>query len=269
MLLFAKGKSTMRKVEFDYPVRTMTYRTVGERHLQLYVFEPEQLKPDRPAILFFNGGSFQQYGPTPAQFQHQADYFASQGIIAICVDYRNGDDEGFSPIQAICDAKSAIRKVRASAGELGIDPNKIAVCGASAGGYIAVSSIMLQHVEDEPDPTRHTPDALIVFAAGMDGIDIMGRLYPELLDTAEQLSPLHNVKACLPPTLWMCGTADPIFEQNQRFVDRMNSCGNNILFKIYNGMEHGFFNYGRHENKCFQETSAEIRRFLASLGYTT
>jgi acetyl esterase len=261
------GESTMRIVEFDYPVKQLIYKTVGDRNLILYVFEPENRGVNKPAILFLNGGSFHKGPLSPAQFQHQAKYFSSQGMIAICVDYRNGHDEGFTPIQAICDVKSAVRWVRKNSEELGIDQNKIVICGASAGGYIAVSSLMFQDIEDEFDSTDHTANALVIFAAGMDGVDIMERKCPALLDIAEELSPIHNVKLCLPPTLWMCGTADELFEQNKEFTKLMIEEGNNIVFKTYKDMEHGFFNYGRHENKYLHDTKIEIENFLKSLGY--
>ncbi|MBO9599834.1 MAG: alpha/beta hydrolase fold domain-containing protein, partial [Cohnella sp.] len=254
-------------MSFDYPVTRLTYKTVGERRLSLFVFEPERRETNRAAILFFNGGSF---GPnpalTPAQFQHQARYYSTLGIVAICVDYRNGADAGFTPDQAICDAKSAVRWVRNHKEELGIDPNKIAMCGASAGGYVAVSSIMFDHLDDDAhgNRTNTVPNSLIVFAAGMDGVDIMERLYPDRRDKAAEMSPLHHIRRCLPPTLWMCGTSDALYEQNRTFVERMVQTGNRIVFVPYEGMEHGFFNYGRHENKYYYETRSEIERFLAS-----
>lgn len=256
----------MRTIEFGYPMTRQTYKSTGHRDLSLYVFNPEKQGADRPAILFFNGGSFGKGPLTPAQFQHQAKYFSSIGLVAICVDYRNGYDEGFTPIQAICDVKSAVRWVRDHDAELGVDPEKIIVCGASAGGYIAVSSHMFPEIDDENNETDHRANALIVFSAVMDGVDIMTRRYPKLLDIAESLSPLHHIKPCLPPTLWMSGTADEDYEQNKEFAARMNEAGNDIRFLTYEGMEHGFFNYGRHENVYFEKTKQEMRRYLEEAG---
>lgn len=53
----------MRVIEFDYPVKQVTYKTVGERKLSLYIFEPEHSNAsakNRTVILFFNGGSFKK-----------------------------------------------------------------------------------------------------------------------------------------------------------------------------------------------------------------
>lgn len=250
---------------FDNPVREITYKEVNDRKLRLYVSEPDQEAANRPVILFFQGGSFQPNPKfSPAQFQHQAHALASLGVVSICVDYRTGRDAGFTPLQAIMDVKSAVRWVRQHAEELGVDPEKLAICGASAGGYISVSSIMFDRLNDDMDDVsvNAVPDKLVIFAAGMDGVDIMSRRYPELLPIAEEISPIHHVRRCLPQTLWICGTGDDLYDQNRGFVREMQDAGNPITFKTYDGMEHGFFNYGWHNNTYFHKTRQDIEGFL-------
>ncbi|WP_163538051.1 alpha/beta hydrolase [Gracilibacillus sp. YIM 98692] len=256
----------MKKLKFEYPVIEKTYKEVEERNLKLYIFEPKVYQKDRPAILFFNGGSFKKDPKTPVQFQHQADYFSSKGMVAICVDYRNGSDEGFLPTQAICDVKSAVRWVRGNSSDLGVAPNKIVECGSSAGAYIAVSSIMFDDLNDEHEydnqRTNHVPNVLVVFSGVMDGVDIMRRRYTELLEKAIEISPIHNIKNCLPQTLWLCGTSDIDYELNKEFIKLMKQEENDITFKTFEGMEHGFFNYGKHQNEYFHKTNLEIEKYL-------
>lgn len=256
-------------MRFEHPVKEVTYKEIGERKLKLFIFEPEDTLENRPVILFFIGGSFKKDPVSPTRFQPQAKHFSSKGMVAICVDYRNGKDEGFSPIQAICDVKSSVRWVRENAILLGIDPNKLVVCGSSAGAYITVSSIMFDDLNDERDnqPTNHVPNALIIFAGGMDGVDIMRRRYPELMGIAMEISPLHHIKKCLPRTLWFCGKSERDYEQNKEFINLMNKEGNVITFLEYDGMDHGFFHYGRHGNKYFHETVREIEGFLEREGF--
>jgi acetyl esterase/lipase len=52
------------------------------------------------------------------------------------IDYRTASD-GATYKDAISDVKSAIRYLRAHSDRYGIDPNKVAVWGQSAGGYLA------------------------------------------------------------------------------------------------------------------------------------
>ncbi|TKC15745.1 alpha/beta hydrolase [Robertmurraya kyonggiensis] len=256
-------------VQFDFSVNEKTYGVIGERNLKLYIFQPVTQKKDRTAILFFNGGSFNKGKYTAAQFQHQANYFSSIGIVSICVDYRNANDEEFSPIQAISDAKTAVRWVRQNSNDLGVDPEKIVMCAASSGGYTAVSSIMFENINNENDDIyiSNIPNALVIFAAGMNGLDITERLFPELKAMAHQISPMHNIKKCLPPTIWFCGTADIAFEQNKKFCNEMVKVGNTCMFIPYEGMEHGFFNYGLHQNIPYNDTNQQIEIFLRSLGF--
>lgn len=271
------GGEKTRVPAFDFPVIEKTFKRIGTRDVKLYMFEPAGEKKKKPVILFFIGGSFAKNPQSPAVFQHQANYFASLGMVAICVDYRAGHDEGFTPKQAIADAKSSVRWVRKHADELGIDPEKIVMCGSSAGGYVCVSSIMFDHLNDDPhyqQSQEHIPNALIIFGAGMDGVDIMQRRYPELLDQAKEISPFHNIKKTLPPTLWMCGTEEDtptiphgLYAQNKTFVDRMVAAGNEIIFEEYEGMEHGFFKYGRYDNRYFHQTNARIADFLREVGF--
>ncbi|GIN58304.1 lipase [Lederbergia ruris] len=268
----------MRVPAFDFPVIEKTFKSIGTRDVKLYIFETAETKKKKAAILFFIGGSFKKNPQSPAIFQPQANYLTQLGMVAICVDYRAGHDEGFTPKQAIADAKSSVRWVRKHENELGVDPEKILMCGSSAGGYVCVSSIMFDHLNDDPhyhhQSRDHIPNALIIFGAGMDGVDIMQRRYPELAGQASEMSPFHNVKKVLPPTLWMCGTKEDtptipngLYAQNRTFVDRMVEAGNEIIFEEYEGMEHGFFKYGRHENKYFHKTNSRMEAFLKELGY--
>lgn len=146
----------MHQITFDYPVKALTYKVIGERELKFYIFEPETPLKNRPIILFFIGGSFSVNPVSPTRFQHQAKYFSSKGMVSVCVDYRNGRDEEFSPIQAICDVKSAVRWVRENASTLEVDPDKIVICGSSAGSYITVSAMMFDHLNDESDHQKRT-----------------------------------------------------------------------------------------------------------------
>ena len=259
----------MCQYPFVFPFREAVYKTIGEKKLRFFLFEPDRAGTNRAAVLFFIGGTFSRNPNTPADFQYHAEYLASQGYVAICAECRTGRDDGFTPIQAIRDARSAVRRLRMNAPEWGIDPNRIVVCGSSSGGYTAVSAIMFDHLNDEGDDlsVSPVPDALVIFAAGMDAVDIMSRLYPELLPAARDISPYHNVRKCLPPTLWMIGTADPLYAQNREFVERMTEAGNAITWVEYEGMEHGFFRHGRHGNRPLEETRRRIAEFLASIGF--
>jgi acetyl esterase len=133
----------------DYPptfknARIETYRKVGSTELQLWIFGESDPKVPKPAIVFFFGGGWNS--GSPAQFEDQARHFAKRGMIAITADYRVRNRHGVQVVECVKDAKAAIAWVRENAGRLGIDPNKIAASGGSAGGHLV--STLINRPED-------------------------------------------------------------------------------------------------------------------------
>ncbi len=87
-----------------------------------------------PVIVYIHGGAFRSgnkamgYGPLGA-------LVASGEYAGATINYRLSG-EAIWPAQ-IHDTKAAIRWVRANAAKYGLDPNRIAVMGSSAGGHLA------------------------------------------------------------------------------------------------------------------------------------
>ena len=93
-------------------------------------------------------------------------------------------------------------------------------------------------------------------------------IYKILGEKYYQTSPAHNVKPGMPPTLILHGSKD-IYnspETIMAYKKLMEDSGNRCDVVIYDGQEHGFFNYGR-SIKYYKETVLEMDRFLISLGY--
>jgi acetyl esterase len=254
----------MANVSFEYPVEEIVYKTVDERQLKLYAFKPHTPETDRPAILFFHGGSFASTGGSVSQFQHHAKYFSEHGFVTLCVDCRNGSDLNFSPMDAITDARDAYNWVKAYGRQLHVDPDRIILCGASSGGYTVLCSMMIEAYTGGINSEQ--PCALVIFNAGVDGVEITNRLFPHFNDQAvARLSPLHHVRAGLPPMLWFVGTSDVIYDDNKRFYELWTSSGNTCEFVDFEGLEHGFFNYGRHDNVPYYDTLKRMHNFLESI----
>ena len=94
-------------------------------------YEPENKTRDC-AVLCFAGGAYNGRG------DHEGDayasFFAENGIAAFVVDYRVNPHRFPAPLQ---DARRAVQWVRYHAGQYGVDKNKIAIIGSSAGGHLA------------------------------------------------------------------------------------------------------------------------------------
>ncbi len=70
-----------------------------------------------------------------------AEYFSRAGIASFVVSYRLSP-EGFHHPAMLEDVLAAINKVRSSAEEFGIDPNKLGIMGSSAGGHLAAHTLV-------------------------------------------------------------------------------------------------------------------------------
>ena len=258
-------------------VSPQVYKTVGEVKLSLYVFSPDghRATDQKPAIVFFFGGGWTN--GSPAQFEQQCRYLASRGMVAITADYRVASRHKVKMVDCVRDAKSAVRWVRGHADTLGIDPDRIVASGGSAGGHLAACTATLSEF-DEPAEDRQVssiPNALVLFnpAVSFDpnlATGAEGRVanLPERMGVdPARLSPAHHARAGLPPTLVLIGTKDFLIAGNRQFVERMKAAGNRCEFDLYEGRTHGFFNYGRDQNRDFLATVTSMDRFLASLGY--
>lgn len=130
------------------------YKKVGDRELRLFVVHHDGWQPtdQRPALVLFHGGGWT--GGSPMQFNDQVTYLARRGMVCFQVEYRLVKDVPGPPLNCVHDAKSAMRWVRSHAGELGIDPKRIAAGGGSAGGHLAAFVGMVEGLDD-PHRPRH------------------------------------------------------------------------------------------------------------------
>jgi acetyl esterase/lipase len=256
------------------PDRLVPYKTVGKFTLQISVFHPPGHRPDRPVpgIVFFHGGGF-NIG-APSNFYAQAQYLARRGMVALSVEYRIRSRHQSTQTEAVADAMSAMRWVRRHTAELGLDPQRIAVAGGSAGGFLAAAVTTLSGL-DEPgeDTTTSTrPNALILFNSMMDrgpGSRAFAKVEAAMGERWKTISPLHNLYPGFPPTVHFLGTADKNIsvESARKMKVEIERIGGRCDLHLYEGQEHGFFNYGRGDNTYYRLTLIETDRFLTSLGY--
>lgn len=256
------------------------YKTAGDVELKLYVFEPKDhaAANKRPAIVFFFGGGW--VGGSPEQFEQQCRYLASRGMVAITADYRVKNRHGVKGVDCVRDAKSAIRWVRAHANELGVDPDRIAASGGSAGGHLAAATATVTDFDEpsEDAAISSRPNAAVLFnpAVSFDPItadpqEKRVRSYGQRMGVEpKSISPDEHVDASTPPMLIMVGSDDYLIGGVRQFADRMKAAGARCDLDLYEGRRHGFFNYRANQrNKDFYATAKSMDKFLESLGYLT
>ena len=74
-------------------------------------------------------------------------------MVAMTAEYRIRNMHGTLTTACVADVKSAVRWVRANAVKLGVDPDRIAAGGGSAGGHVAACTGVIDGFEskDEDD----------------------------------------------------------------------------------------------------------------------
>lgn len=250
------------------PDKRLVYKLVGDVKLELNVFVPagHQTSDHRPAVVFFFGGGW--VGGTPQQFFPQCRYLASRGMVAVSAEYRVQSRHGTTPRECVEDGKSAVRFLRAHAADFGIDPDRLAAGGGSAGAHVAAAIALCSRIEGAGDDPHVScqPSALVLFNPVFDnGPDSFG--HERVKEYWRDVSPLHNIVAGAPPTAVFLGTEDKLIPVTtaEAYRDRMRACGARCDLYLYEGQGHGFFNAAHPEH--FARTLIDADRFLASLGY--
>ena len=253
------------------PDETHVYRVVGSATLEIHVFRPSTRDTEGgllPAVLFFHGGSWIRGGPQ--RFFPHAKELAARGMIGLSASYRLQGTHGTGVAEAIEDAKAAYQWLLAHAPALGIDPDRIAVAGGSAGGHLAAAVVLMDPIPDVQ------PAALVLYNPALDihpdDLPYMTRWLTEpMLEELfagryRELSPARYVRPGAPPTAVFHGTGDSIvpIEKSRAFCARLRAVESRCELHEYPGAQHGSFNFGWgvHYEDAVRKTSS----FLAAVG---
>lgn len=263
-----------KAAEHIEPDEILVYKSLEAVQLALSVFHPPEHSKEnpRPAIVFFHGGGFNV--GAPSNFYAQSQYLAGRGMVAVCVEYRIRSRHETTQRESIMDAFSAMRWVKVHHEELGIVKDRIAVAGGSAGGFLAAAVTTLSGLDQPGEDTSTTtrPNALILFNSAIDrgpGSRGFDRVQAAVGDNWKSISPIHNLYREFPPTIHFLGTEDKniTVASAQKMKTEIERVGGRCDLLLYEGEEHGFFNYGRKENKYYRLTLIETDKFLQSLGW--
>lgn len=232
----------------------------GEEFL-LHVWRPEGPVPagGRPACVFFHGGGFKS--GSPSQFYNQATVLAGRGMVTASASYRLGQD-GHKPEHAMADAQAAVRYLRQNAERFGIDPERLAASGGSAGGHLAAATATLKVFEAADVSCR--PNALVLYNPVID-LGPEGYAHDRAGPDWREKSPLHNIGEEGPPCLFLLGDKDNLVPvaTGEAFRDRWNEGGGTCDLRVYEDAGHGWFNRG----SGYLETTDALTEFFEVLGW--
>ena len=170
-ILFSQNNKVFIKSE------KVLYKSTEQGDLNLYFYRPPNFDTSKAynCIIFFHGGAWNN--GNYKQFERQAMYFASRGMIAISAEYRIKSKHGTTPFESIEDAKSAIRFVRKNSKSYSINNQRIAASGGSAGGHLAASTANVKGFDNSNEnlEVSSKPNALVLYNPVLDtGPDAWG-----------------------------------------------------------------------------------------------
>jgi acetyl esterase len=226
-----------------------------------------------PVLVFYHGGGFilgdlDDYDPLCRSIANES------GCRIISVGYRLAPEHAFPA--AVEDAFAALKWVEAHAGELEIDPNRIAVGGDSAGGNLAAVVTHLAKQAGGP----HIAFQLLIYpltrmrrdqewAENMLPWSIvdpltMGKIRDLYVPAGSDLNDIRLSPAAaadftgLPPAYIVTAGLDPLRESGTDYAEKLKSAGVAVQAVDYATMVHGFF--------CMQGVIAMAREAVAATG---
>jgi acetyl esterase/lipase len=255
---FLSGKLKPIDLTIDVPdtvtvQKNIEYGKGGDKPLQLDLYSPKERMHPLPVVLFIHGGGWT--GGYRQIYHYYCTKFAEHGYIVATATYRLANEAPFpAPVE---DVKCAVRWLRANAKKFGIDPNKIAVAGGSAGGHLAM---MIGYSSDVPElegkggnaETSSRVQSVIDLYGPADLTDefaksrkevkrlMGGKSFDEAPDAYRLASPVTHVTKDDPPTLILHGSIDstvPI-HQAEVLVENLKSAGVTYEYDRVEGWPH-------------------------------
>lgn len=228
--------------------------------LDLYTPKAESSKP-RPVVVWIHGGGWLAGNKSSGTFR-LAPLVATGDYVGVSVGYRLTNVTAW-PGQ-IHDCKAAIRWIRANAKKYNIDPQRIGVWGASAGGHLVSmlgTSGGVKELEGDNGSPGHSSRVQCVvdfcgpsdfLAFGKDNprmsnpnspvAKLLGGPLKDRVDVAKSASPVTYASKDDPPFLIMHGTADRTvpLAQAERLQAVLKKAGVDSTLVRIEGGGHGF-----------------------------
>ena len=240
---------------------TRVYKTVNGEPLRIALYYPPDYDPARryPLLALIHGGGWASRKTFPDQDAWSGDYlgflarrYAERGCLCASVDYRlmcgDGQQAGCELIDLYEDCADAADYLRAHMDELRADPQRTAVLGESAGGYLAAAlvtlplrehsffrtAILINPITDLFDPrwgARVAEESAHTALAGLSG--------PQ---KRALLSPVCHITPETCPALLLHGARDGVVFPFHalKYHDLLAACGREARLELIEDTDHAF-----------------------------
>lgn len=237
------------------PGVTVTPRRVGEPGVPVMITTQTGNRPPRPGVLWIHGGGY-IVGSPQMEAAFTGRLVRDLGVVAVSPDYRLAPEHPFPA--ALDDCMAALWWMRTNAGELGIDPDRMAVMGASAGGGLAAA--VAQRCHDEGIPLRaqvlvypmlddrtalrsdHAGRGRFMWTPASNRFGwtcYLGR-EPRMSDAPQYSAPARREDLTGLPPAWVgVGDLDLFYDEDVDYAERLQASGVPCTLATVAGMYHG------------------------------
>jgi acetyl esterase len=223
---------------------------------QLWAYGRADAADKRPGVVFVHGGGWG--GGEPGYHLRHAHDLAARGYVTALVEYRL-TAAGHTWPAALDDVLDAVAWLRANAEELGLDPDRLAIAGGSAGGHLAAMASLDRSARLAAAVLWYPAVDLRVFDAVPEFKPMTDALLPGATgDDLLAASPLAHVRADGPPTLTMTGDLDPCttLSSIEEFHAALDAAGVDNRLVVFKGRDHGFDFHPADWQVCFDRMAA-------------
>jgi acetyl esterase len=223
------------------PSETVTYARPGGEELELDVWRPSGEAaggPGRPAVIVVHGGAWER--GSRGQMPRWNAWFADRGYAVFDIEYRLAPPPRWR--EAPADVRCAVGWVKQNAARYGVDPDRVALVGHSAGGHLALLSAYTEGGRAAPascDVPDTEVEAVAAFYPPTDlaGLyrrgylggmpDFMGGIRADVPERYRLTSPVARVDAGDPATFLVHGSGDEIVPaaQSGLLAERLRGAG--------------------------------------------
>jgi len=235
----------------------------GAPDVRVLLVQPKHPAVAAPALVWIHGGGY-VFGAADADTVLVQTLVREIGCVGVIVDYRLAPESPHpAPVE---DCYAALRWLHSLASDLGVDPRRIAVAGASAGGGLAAGlsllardraelaiafQLLIYPMLDDRTAAKVQPDSLAgefiwtpqSNAFGWSSLlgGAAGTSAAVHADVSPYAAPARaDHLAGLPPTYLDVGTLDLFFEEDLEYARRLVGAGVPTELHVYPGAFHGY-----------------------------
>nr|WP_234712716.1 alpha/beta hydrolase [Mycolicibacterium komanii] len=246
---------------------------IGDPPIRAVVVAPETGTPDRAAVLWIHSGGY-VVGSPQLEFFVMGEIARATDAVVVSPDYRLAPEHPFPA--ALDDCMATLSWMRAQNDQLGIDAERIAVAGGSAGGGLAAAVAQRSFDDGRPlqaqallypmldDRTALRSDfgqrGRFMWTPGSTRLgwtSYLGRV-PRMSDAPPYAAPARRTDLRGLPPAWIgVGDQDLLYDEAGEYAERLRACGVECELVAVPGMYHAA--------DAIKRKAASMRNFRASM----